>query len=132
MASGPGSAMATHDQVDKVMEELIGEKDFTEGKYQLTNKQVQVMIGAIEALVARVQNGNGEGNNEEDKTDSGSVHVQTTDGYENNRLSGEREGRELDSGMDGLRSVQEVRDSPDVSDIQPERETDSGRGLYDN
>lgn len=125
MASGPGSAMATHDSVDKIMEELIGEKDFTDNKYQLSNKQVQVMLGTMEALIKRVESN--EGKNDTTKTDSRSMHVQTTDGNENNRLSGERERPEDSTGLDGLRSVQEVRDSSDVSNIQPDGETDSGR-----
>ena len=128
MASGPGSAMATHDVVDTVMEELIGEKNFTEDKYQLTNKQIQVMIGVIQALVERVNKY--EGNNEENKTNSGTTPVQETNDVEIGGREEERRRPEIDNQLDDNGDMSEVPRSFDTPSVQPSGETNNEHRFY--
>ena len=120
-----------YDKLNEIMERTLGIKNFTEGNRRLTIEQMEIFIGLLDVLTNEGE-ANGEGNNEKDKTNSGNPQVRETDGDENNRLSGERERPEDESGLVGLRSVQEVRSSPDVSDIPTDGGADSERGLYDN
>lgn len=106
-------------KLDELMEEALGIKNFTEEKIRLTRDQMQMVIGLLDvALHLGEQNGGSE--SEKDKTDSGKTQVQKTDGVSDNRLQGERERPDNNSGLDDLRSVQEVQHSPDVSNIQPD------------
>ena len=121
----------TYDKLNEIMERTLEIKNFTEGKRRLTMEQMEIVIGLLDVLTNEGES-NGEDNNEKDKTDSGNPQVQETNGDENSGREGGRQESELGDGLAGLRSVQEVSDSSDVSDIPPEGGADSERGLYDN
>ena len=121
----------TYDKLNEIMERTLEIKNFTEGKRRLTMEQMEIVIGLLDVLTNEGES-NGEDNNEKDKTDSGNPQVQETNGDENSGREGGRQESELGDGLVGLRSVQEVSDSSDVSDIPPEGGADSERGLYDN
>jgi len=120
-----------YNKLDALMKEALGIYDFTEGKKRLTLDQFQLVVGLLDVLIHKGGQ-QGEGNNEKNETDSGNPQVRKTDGYEDNRLQGERPRPLDDIRVVNLRSLSEVPDSPDVSDIPAEGRTDSERGLYDN
>lgn len=122
-----------YEKLDEVMEHTLEIKNFTEGKRRLTMEQMELVIGLLDILTNEGES-NGEGNNKKNETDSRKTQLQkpSSNGNENSGHTGGQEESKLSDGLADLRSVQEMSDSSDVSDIQPEGETDSERGLYDN
>ncbi len=53
---GPYSAISTHDTIDELMEDMLGEGNFTGDKMQITTTQLQMMLGVIFALKKRIVN----------------------------------------------------------------------------
>ena len=56
--TGHYSREAAHDELDGIMEQLIGEKEFTGESYALKTRHIQILIGVLTALERRLEQRN--------------------------------------------------------------------------